>query len=337
MAGHARNPSPASGYDEGPQSSCPEPFQTAATPGQLIRLLEDKLTQGSDADITLSADDARELVRALQSSKDANRQPEIEQELVEAKQELQELKELRFSANKHDFPKLVTKAYDLIWNRPMDDKKVQIFSAVVGTLHPPLSESAVRDAIKAYSRRCQQFHSEGVHYANEETIGICADTDLLELSARLPDSWSTELGSWQEIINYVKLSRGPGGSKKEKMERDQDQDQTSRRSQFMAGESPQFLYDLVTEGRLRRSTIPFLIDYGVFAPLPEDRRPVSNSWRGRSQPPLIGSRECTVPADDDGSSIPSFTDRQELKIPGDSTGESSSYERQALSSVRKLL
>jgi hypothetical protein len=87
------------------------------------------------------------------------------------------------------------KAHDLICNRPMDDKKAQIFSAIVVKLHPPLSESAVRDAIKAYSRRCQQFHSQEVHYANEETIGLRADSDLLELSARLPGSWSTELGS----------------------------------------------------------------------------------------------------------------------------------------------
>ncbi|RSM11897.1 hypothetical protein CEP52_002765 [Fusarium oligoseptatum] len=59
---------------EGLQPSSPEPSQTAAAPefGQLIRLLEDKLAKGSDADISLSVDDTHELVRALRFSKDAN-------------------------------------------------------------------------------------------------------------------------------------------------------------------------------------------------------------------------------------------------------------------------
>jgi hypothetical protein len=46
-----------------------------------------------------------------------------------------------------------------------------------------------------------------------------------------------------------------------------------------------------------------------------------------------------MPADDDGSGMLPFTDRQELRIPGDSTGEdrSKASERQALRIVRKML
>lgn len=83
--------------------------------------------QDSDADITLSADDARELVQSLHQKLSRNL----------SRRSRNSRNELRFSAkyaaSRHDFPKLVT---------------------------------------KAYSRRCQQFHSEGVYYADESHTSL---------------------------------------------------------------------------------------------------------------------------------------------------------------------
>ncbi|KAF4989639.1 hypothetical protein FGRMN_8997 [Fusarium graminum] len=324
MTDHARKP-PASGC-ETPEPSCPEPFQTAVDPGQLIRILEEKLAQGSDAaGITLSTDDARELVRALQSSKDASdRLPGIEQELVEAKQELKELKELRFLAKYADYagkvwndffaasnesvPKKVTKALKYIRDKTADGGNIAL-GTVSSMMRPPMPAGAVECAIEAYSRRCQRFHSGAVYYPCKDTIGHQADGDLDELLAHLPDNRLPDLGKWQTIINYVKISRGPEGSKTEEIS--EDEDQTPRLSKLMSSKSPQFFANLVFEGVLQKSAIPFLIEYGAFAVSPDDLPPVFRSKRGRSQPPPLECRRCTQPAVSDGLSIPRFSERQE--------------------------
>ncbi|RMJ08193.1 hypothetical protein CDV36_012207 [Fusarium kuroshium] len=268
---------------EGLQPSSPEPSQTAAAPefGQLIRLLEDKLAQGSDADISLSVDDTHELVRALRFSKDANdRLQVVEQELAEATQRAGDSpflgkfgdysghvwNDLHSAGDVQELPKQVTDAATLIEDRFCD--KGKSFRKRAETLRPPLTERAARCAAFAYSVRCQLFHSEAVYNATKETIGPRADADLATLATDLPGSRSDQLGYWQEIINYVKCTRGPQGSKKGKTS--SDQVSVSRQSKLTRSQSAQFFADLAADGTLPRSTTPFLLEHGVFGVSPAE-------------------------------------------------------------------
>lgn len=65
-----------------------EPVQTAAVSGQAMRLLEAKLEQADVAEISLSVNDASELLLALRSGQDASlRLQDVEQKLSEATEE----------------------------------------------------------------------------------------------------------------------------------------------------------------------------------------------------------------------------------------------------------
>ncbi|RSL48185.1 hypothetical protein CEP53_009621 [Fusarium sp. AF-6] len=276
-----------------------QPSQTAGAPefGQLIRLLEDKLAQGSDADISLSVDDTHELVHALRFSKDANdRLQVVEQELAEATQRAGESpflgkygdytghvwNDLRSAGDVRELPKQVTDAVTLIEDRFCD--KGKILRKRAETLRPPLTERAARCAAFAYSVRCQLFHSEEVYNPTEKTIGPRADADLEALATDLPGSRSGQLGYWQEIINYVKCTRGPQESESGKTS--SDQVSVSRRSKLTRNQSAQFFADLAADGTLPRSATPFLLEHGVFGASPAVS-PISRSKRGRSASPLV--------------------------------------------------
>lgn len=312
---------------EGLQLSSSVPSQTAAAPefGQLIRLLEDKLAQGSDADISLSVNDAQELVRALRFSKDANdRLPVVEQELAEAKQgagvSLFFSKYGDYSGkvwnditslNDARLPKLATEASAAVAKDLSGE--VEALQSCAESLRPPLSYQAVRCALDAYSRRCELFHSMEVYKINKATIGPRADADLEALSTYLPRSWLVDRGNWQDIINYVKFSRGPQGDKNEEAT-SSDQVSDSRRSGLTSIQS-QVLVNLAAGGILPRSTTPFLLDFGVFGASPvASVSPVARSRRGRSAPPLA-TRKRKRPADADDLLYPPFAKRQAIELP----------------------
>lgn len=311
---------------EGLQPSSPEPSQTAAAPefGQLIRLLEDKLAQGSDADISLSVDDTHELVRALRSSKDANdRLQVVEQELAEATQRAGESSflgkfgdyaghvwnDIHSASDDRALPKQVTDAATLIED-PFGEKGT-IFRKRAETLRPPLSERAARCAAFAYSVRCQLFHSEEVYNATKETIGPRADADLETLATDLPGSRSDQLGYWQEIINYVKCTRGPQGSKKGNTS--SDQVSVSRQSRLTPSQFAQFIAALAADGILPRSTTSYLLEHGVFGASPTVSS-VSRSKRGQSVPPLATRKRKWIAGEDVPSDLP-LAKRQEIGLP----------------------
>ncbi|KAF4981052.1 hypothetical protein FDECE_17761 [Fusarium decemcellulare] len=339
--------------DSQPPLSSQEPFQTAPAPdsAQLIRLLEHKLAAGSDAGISLSVDDARELVRALRSPEDASeRLREVEQELVEAKQELQEFR--FFSkygdyAGKvwndihligcHELPKTATETQSCF--EALDGKTMDSFESSAEKLSPPLSYRAARCALRDYSHRCQKFHSRDVYYANEKDIVRQADSDLAALVTCLPGNRSAScLEDWKAIINYVRCSRGPQEDKKGAASLDQVT--SSRRSKFMPSQSPQFFVDLVMDGTLPRSATSFLIDRGVFVASPEaPGSSVSRSRRAQSAPPS-GTRKRKRPADLDGASYAPFSRRRDIgPLGNDQANETpaEANERQKLSSVKNLL
>ncbi|KAM6533254.1 hypothetical protein FALCPG4_006260 [Fusarium falciforme] len=257
---------------EGLQPSSPEPSQTAATPdfGQLIRLLEDKLAQGSDADISLSMDDTHELVRALRFSKDASdRLQVVEQELAEAKQR----------AGDSPFLGKFGDYSGHVWNDLRSAGGVQALPKQV-TDAATLIEDCFGDKGENLP---QLFHSKEVYNVTEKTIGPRADAHLETLATDLPGSRSDQLGYWQEIINYVKCTRGPQESKSGETSSDQVSD--SRQSKLTRSQSAQFFAGLAADGALPRSATPFLLEHGVFGASPAVS-PVSRSKRGRSASPL---------------------------------------------------
>ncbi|EEU40992.1 uncharacterized protein NECHADRAFT_76655 [Fusarium vanettenii 77-13-4] len=336
---------------EGLQPSSPDPSQTAAAPefGQLIRLLEDKLAQGSDADISLSMDDTHELVRALRFSKDANdRLQVVEQELVEAKQRAGESpflgkfgdyarhvwNDIHSASDDGELPKKVTDAATLI--EDPTGKKGTIFRKRAETLRQPLSEQAARCAAFAYSVRCQLFHSEEVYNATKETIGPRADADLETLATDLPNSRSDQLGYWQEIINYVKCTRGPQGSKSGKTS--SDKVSIPRLSGLTSIQSAQLLAILAADGTLPRSATPFLLEHGVFGASPVVPL-VSRSNRGQSAPPLAIRKRKEIAGEDVPLYEP-FAKRQELGLPpGEKANDNDmkASERQNIDTAHMLL
>ncbi|KAF5681180.1 hypothetical protein FDENT_8236 [Fusarium denticulatum] len=350
-----RSLSLASGSDGASGSFRPEPVQTATriSPGQAIRLLEDKLAQGSDAGICLSTDEASELVRALRSSKDASdRLPGVEQDLMQAKEDLQELKELRFHAKYADYagkvwndicaasagalPKMASGTWNRIRDPDSGNETMFIFNTSVAKIHPPISIETARFATQVYTRRCQLFHSRDVYRATKSTIGPRADEDLAALETHLPDSWKDHLGDCGQMINYVKDSFGSQVSQETGKCADGGNMSPSK---LMLSESPEFFANLVENGMLPRQAIPFLIDHGVFVGQPEHQGPVSRPDRGRSLSPPFRNQGCKEPADADGSDIPRFMKRKVNGIPGDPANEDCAEvdKRQKLSAVKELL
>ena len=212
MIDQARNPTPSSdsGYDGINEPYRPDDqLARTSTPGQLIQLLESKLAQGSNVVISLSNDEAEELIGALRSSEDASdRLPGVEQELVEAKKAVQELRELEFLGKYADYAGKVANDLYLIdqdWPRQIDKAKTYIADhpvlpggedpvGLLGSgLDPPLSREDIECAVEAYARRCSRFHSEVVYYEQSDSIGPQADKDLIDLPTLIPGSRKSKL------------------------------------------------------------------------------------------------------------------------------------------------
>ncbi|KAJ4135871.1 hypothetical protein NW768_003473 [Fusarium equiseti] len=204
--------STASGY-----AGINEPYRpdaqlaTTSTPGQLIQLLESKLAQGSNVGISLSNDEAEELIGALRSSKDASdRLPEVEQELVGARKAVQELRELRFLGKYADYAGKVANDMHLVnrdWPRQIMTAEKYVKRSLkpegkdlghtlrltASSMNPPLSEKVLRCAVGAYSRRCYLSHSEAVYYEQSDHIGTQADKDLIDLPTLIPEERKSSL------------------------------------------------------------------------------------------------------------------------------------------------
>lgn len=242
--------------------------------------------------------------------------------------------DLRLVGDVRELPKQVTDAATLIEDRFGD--KGKSFRKRAETLRPPLTERAARCAAFAYSVRCQLFHSEEVYNVTKETISPRADADLETLAIDLPGSRSDQLGYWQEIINYVKCTRGPQESKSGETSSDQVSD--SRQSKLTRSQSTQFFADLAADGTLPRSATPFLLEHGVFGASPAVS-PVSRSKRGRSVSPLAIRTRKGI-AGEDIPLYPPLAKRQEIGLPpGERANDSDmrKSERQNVDTVKKLL
>jgi hypothetical protein len=295
--------------------------------------------------------DAHELVRALRFSKDANdRLQVVEQELAEAKQGAGvslffskygdypgKVWNDTTSLNCPKLPKLATEASAAVAKDLSGE--AEALQSCAEALRPPLSYQAVRCALDAYSRRCELFHSKEVYHTNKATIGPRADADLEALPTYLPRSWLVDRGNWQDIINYVKFSRGPQGDENGETT-SSDQVSDSRRSGPTSIQSPQVLVDLAADGILPRSATPFLLEHGVFGASPvASVSPVARSRRGRSAPPLA-TRKRKRPADADDLLYPPLAKRQAIGLPpGEKANDDdkSESERRTIDKVEKLL
>ena len=277
-----------------------EPSQTLTTPNydELILLLRSKLGVGSDADISLSAREVRELIATLSAGKDGTeRLPDVEHELSKAKEKLTLIdfycKYGDYAAKFVQYLKVpgpdvlngqVTRIFDDLENLP-SQHKLDLINERLISLDLPVTLQAAYHAIEVYARRCRQFHSENVYNASQSGIGLQARTDLDDLSTSLPHHWASCLPYWQEIIACVEDKVRCEAPETEKPNLGQGRWSPRWSSPLTRMPTPTYT-DLLVDRVIPPTIIPLLIDHGCFrvSPVRLEATDILLQKRGSSVP-----------------------------------------------------